>query len=108
MDRKSQAKVLRDKQFGNKAKINPPVIQNGVVKFSKPVERKVDPIKLLPPTVAQLRKLRAEKIAEQRKQMIEERNKKMGITQTFQLMNASTADKKKTKKGCSTCRRKGK
>lgn len=121
MDKKqlqSQARVLRNKRFGNRLNLNPPTVRAGVVKFNKPVERKTTGINLQPPTAAQVARMRAEKFAEQRRQLMALKDRKNPAQsenkiQAFELTsgqpeNAKSGNKRKPKKGCSSCRRKGK
>lgn len=124
MDKKqlqSQARVLRNKRFGNRLNLNPPTVRAGVVKFNKPVERKNAGVNLQPPTAAQVARLRAEKFAEQRRQLMALKDRKnptqsenkiqaFELTAGDQTENAKSGNKRKTKtkKGCSSCRRKSK
>lgn len=96
-----QAKLLRDKRLAGRS--NTPVVSDGVVKFNKPVLRPNNTV-INPPTAAQIRRARAEKLAEQRRQLalLKQQN-------TPQKPNTETFESKKTKKpnkGCSSCRRK--
>lgn len=125
MDKKqfeAQAKVLSNKrQSGQRpVNMNPPTVSGGVVRFQKPVERK-QVANINPPSPAQIRRMKAEKIAEQRKQvMMINKNKNptaVNNVQVFQMFGNNAAiqndatkkdDKKKPppkKKGCSGCTR---
>lgn len=97
----SQLNVLRNKRTGNN---NPPARSGSVVRFVKPVERKNDGVNLNPPSAASVRRARAEKLLEQRKELLA--LKSQPSKQQNIVNNDKKDPKKKSQKGCSSCRRK--
>lgn len=105
MDRQKmqrQAQILRSKRMARKTSPSVPLETTGHVRLSKPLPRKPKDVTLNPPAAAEARRIEAERILEQRKNI---QRRRAG---EIQPMNApaNAPAKLEPKKGCSKCGRK--
>ncbi len=110
MDQKEmmrQSQVLRSKQAarsGRRPHQKVQVDNKGVAKLSRPLPPQSPPINVYPPTVAQIRKKRAERILAQRRQLLATKHYTDDKTDAPGKAASQTATH--TRRGCSNCKRK--
>lgn len=85
-----QAKIIRNKRLARKASNNSVTVNKGVVKSEVPSPQLKEKSNLSPPSKAEIRRKRAERVLKQRLEL-KARREKLGIGQ---------------KRGCGGCRRK--
>lgn len=98
-----QAQVLRNKKYRRahsaKVQLNPqppskPIVKEGVVKVSQPLPNPPKQMDMTPPNRQEIRRMRAEKILEQRKKLANRRK-----------MRQQDKQLKPAPRGCSGCHR---
>ena len=103
MDRKKmlqQAQILRNKRSARNSRKTVALNTKGFVKLSTPLPKKAKDVNFNPPAAAEVRRLRAERILEQRKSIQERRD--------YEPNDALIIRPKRVTKGCAGCGRKTK